>query len=490
MASTRSISSSLGVSNDPVKMAPSNDIKNKSRAQTRNTRKPLQAIDSNLVATRVQPSRQAKRKQQKAFGVYVDAENKRKEDGSQEAEGSKEDKMQIQHRKNTDQTTIVATLSSAPTSLTRTAYAALTTLSAAQGGLSVAHNPPTAPTLVINTDAFSSSSVTSNSSARFSVVPVDDAVDAVDAVSVSAKMSSNGPSSSCPNDTIDLLSSPVSMDMSQLEKSLPLGDGDESEVEIMEELYAMDIYHYLLAREKTNEVKPRYMTKQTEITHRMRLILIDWLIEVSEELQLSPETLYITVNLIDRFLSKMCVLRAKLQLVGAAALLVAAKYEEIYPPGANDLIYYTDDCYTLQQLLRMEDLLLRVVNYDVSQPNPESFLVQINKFADSDEQTTNLSKYIAELSLMHGEFYLSHPPSLLSASAVCVARHTLGYLPWSDELTDLTSYGEEDLRDCSRQLCDILGTVNCLPKAAVREKYSQVKYQTVAYLNPPSTYPL
>jgi len=479
MASTRSIHSSLGVSNDPVKLAPSNDMKNKSQAQTRNTRKPLQTIDSNLVATRVQPSRQAKRKQQKAFGVFVDAENKRGQDGSQKTEGSKGDRMQIQHRKNTDQTTIVTTLSAASSLLTGTAYAALTTLSAT-------HNASSASTLVINSDAASFSS-SDSSAARFSFVPV---VDAVDAFCLSAKTSSNGHSSSCPDDIIDLLSSPVSMDMSQLEKSLPLSDRDDSEVKIIEELYAMDIYHYLLAREKTNVANPRYMTKQTDINHRMRTILIDWLIEVSEELQLSPETLYITVNLIDRFLSKMNVSRSKLQLVGTAALLVAAKYEEIYPPGAKDLIYLTDDCYTVQQLFRMEDLLLKVVNYDVSLPNPESFLVQINKFADSDEQTTTLSKYIVEISSMHGEFYLCHTPSLLSASAVCVARHTLGYLPWSDELTNLTSYGEEDLRDCSRQLCDILGAVNQLPKATVREKYSQVKYHEVAYFNPPSTYPL
>lgn len=56
----------------------------------------------------------------------------------------------------------------------------------------------------------------------------------------------------------------------------------------------------------------------------MRAILIDWLVEVAEEYKLVPQTLYLTVNFIDRFLSCMSVLRGKLQLVGAACMLVAA----------------------------------------------------------------------------------------------------------------------------------------------------------------------
>ena len=66
------------------------------------------------------------------------------------------------------------------------------------------------------------------------------------------------------------------------------------------------------------------MRKQTDINSSMRAILIDWLVEVSEEYKLIPQTLYLSVSYIDRFLSHMSVLRGKLQLVGAACMLVAA----------------------------------------------------------------------------------------------------------------------------------------------------------------------
>lgn len=56
----------------------------------------------------------------------------------------------------------------------------------------------------------------------------------------------------------------------------------------------------------------------------MRVILVDWLVEVGQEYKLCGETIYLAVNYMDRFLSCMSVLRGKLQLVGTAALLLAA----------------------------------------------------------------------------------------------------------------------------------------------------------------------
>lgn len=66
------------------------------------------------------------------------------------------------------------------------------------------------------------------------------------------------------------------------------------------------------------------MKKQPDITASMRCILVDWLVEVAEEYKLANETLYLAVSYIDRFLSHMSVLRAKLQLVGTASAFIAA----------------------------------------------------------------------------------------------------------------------------------------------------------------------
>lgn len=96
--------------------------------------------------------------------------------------------------------------------------------------------------------------------------------------------------------------------------------------------------------------KPKYMRKQADINSSMRAILVDWLVEVGEEYKLLPQTLYLTVNYIDRFLSMMSVLRGKLQLVGTACMLLASKFEEIYPPEVSEFVYITDDTYTAKQV--------------------------------------------------------------------------------------------------------------------------------------------
>lgn len=70
--------------------------------------------------------------------------------------------------------------------------------------------------------------------------------------------------------------------------------------------------------------------------------------------KLLPETLFITMNLIDRFLSLHEIDKASVQLLGVAALLIATKYEEIYPPNVKDFIYITKNAYTSEMILDME----------------------------------------------------------------------------------------------------------------------------------------
>lgn len=55
-----------------------------------------------------------------------------------------------------------------------------------------------------------------------------------------------------------------------------------------------------------------FMRRQTDINESMRAILIDWLVDVHAKFKLLPETLYLTCNLIDRYLTQKQVKRAKL----------------------------------------------------------------------------------------------------------------------------------------------------------------------------------
>jgi hypothetical protein len=97
----------------------------------------------------------------------------------------------------------------------------------------------------------------------------------------------------------------------------------------------------------------------------MRSILVDWLVEVHLKFKLLPETLYLTVNLIDRYLERSQIHRSKLQLVGVTAMLIACKYEEIYPPIVKDFVYITDNAYTKEEILEMEGEMLQTLDFDI-----------------------------------------------------------------------------------------------------------------------------
>jgi len=111
--------------------------------------------------------------------------------------------------------------------------------------------------------------------------------------------------------------------------------------------YVQDMYDLFKTKEGLTQVLPHYIdTKQTHITEKMRSILIDWLVEVHMKFKLVPETLFLCINLTDRYLERQEVSRSKLQLVGVSCLLLATKYEEIYPPCVSELVYICDNAYS------------------------------------------------------------------------------------------------------------------------------------------------
>jgi hypothetical protein len=111
--------------------------------------------------------------------------------------------------------------------------------------------------------------------------------------------------------------------------------------------YVEDMYASFREREVTTSVRATYMDDQPHINERMRAILIDWLVEVHFKFKLVPETLYLAVNLLDRYLQTREIKRPKLQLLGIVCLLIASKYEDLYAPELRDLVYICDRAYTL-----------------------------------------------------------------------------------------------------------------------------------------------
>lgn len=149
--------------------------------------------------------------------------------------------------------------------------------------------------------------------------------------------------------------------------------------------------------------------------------MIDWLIEVHLKFKLVPESLYLTVNLIDRYLEKEQVNRQKLQLVGVTSMLIACKYEEIYPPIVKDFVYITDNAYTKEEILEMERRMLQVLDFNIQITSSFRFLERYVKIAKADPLIFNLSRYLIELSLLNCKM-LRFSNSNIAASALYLSQ--------------------------------------------------------------------
>ncbi len=162
------------------------------------------------------------------------------------------------------------------------------------------------------------------------------------------------------------------------------------------------------------------MLEQTDINAKMRAILVDWLIEVHMKFRLVPETLYLCINIIDRYCMKVKVRRAKLQLVGVTALLIACKYEEIYPPEVRDCVYITDSAYQREEVLNMEQDIVHKLGFRITVPTAYSFLQRYLKLLKAPSMVRHAACYYTERTLQEHDM-LCYPPSLVCAAAVVLA---------------------------------------------------------------------
>ena len=220
------------------------------------------------------------------------------------------------------------------------------------------------------------------------------------------------------------------------------------------------MYAYFRNEEASTSVRPMYMEKQPHINERMRSILVDWLVEVHLKFKLVPQTLYLTVNLIDRYLERKEVSRSKLQLVGVTSLFIASKYEEIYPAPLCDHVFICDHAYTSNEILGMEHDILETLKYQVTVPTAHIFLVRFLKAGHADKTIVQLACYILDGTLESYKLN-QYLPSQLAAAAVFIARRTVGRNPWSPTLLRYAVYREEEVALVARDILAEKRVVSC-----------------------------
>jgi ankyrin repeat protein len=225
------------------------------------------------------------------------------------------------------------------------------------------------------------------------------------------------------------------------------------------------------AASPANEFRPThwYLSRQRDINSKMRAILFDWMTEViqrtryfdtnklkrrdSERLALHPvqrveetNVLHLSVNLTDRYLTRVVMKRLKLQLVGVVAMKIAfnALMDDMCAWDVYDWMNITDNAYSRSEVVEMEFQMLTTLEYNVFdglekfRPSPDAdpwaqkpyylpfsipaylhqYLLAVNAV---DTTLGTLAHYYAEKSIHKSEICLAHPPQHIAAAALFAA---------------------------------------------------------------------
>lgn len=266
----------------------------------------------------------------------------------------------------------------------------------------------------------------------------------------------------------------VIIDIDEFDKNNEL-----AQVEYVEEIYML----YKL-REKESRFRD-YRNYQPCINARLRAGLLEWIIEVHDLKGLMPETLYLAINIVDRYLSVTPnIASTQLDLLGIAALLISSKYEEeTWPLTVNGGV----GDYSKDQILAMEKAVLYRLNWYLSFPTPYVFAVRYAKASlPSDKEMEDMVFFFTELALIDYSVTVRNNPSRLAASAAYAARCTLKKTPlWTETLKHYTGYSEDQVKDCGQRLMSVHArAIDKFP--AVYSKYLNPDRSAVS-LYPPAT---
>ncbi|KAG5495653.1 hypothetical protein GH5_03318 [Leishmania sp. Ghana 2012 LV757] len=267
---------------------------------------------------------------------------------------------------------------------------------------------------------------------------------------------------------------------------------------------------------------PQYLQHQPEINEKMRMILVDWLIDVHLKFKLHAETMYLAVNLIDRYLScannrldrTTFVPRAQLQLVGVCAMLLAAKYEEIWPPEVKECVHISANTYTREEIIQMERSICTALSFRLTVPTPFPFASRAWTVLEGDDflgvgaDEEQRRQYFAIV--RHAtSFFMEHAlldykclqftPSQIAHASVFLALlmlrtklelpKTSGFPVWTDALRHCTKAEVQEFRGCAEVILEYVNYVPTTKYQAVRRKYNSSRYMEISKMLLPNELP-
>eukprot|EP00961_Rhodomonas_salina_P128060 1726030-Rhodomonas_salina.1 len=229
-----------------------------------------------------------------------------------------------------------------------------------------------------------------------------------------------------------------------------------------------------------------------------RKILVDWLVDVQGEYNLSSETLHQAIILVDRcFAAKPEIATNKIQLLGATCLFIASKFSEVEGPTLMDMVWVCDNCYQKEDHMQMEILVLSILDFRLRCVTPAEIITSFCQAFEHAKETEQLAMYYADLFMLEGAS-IGARPLLTAAAAFTLSLHTQAFPIPADQISFICKSSTETINKlaCQMQalhLIDFNGLQNSgltpadtrQPLRACKERYSSPKGMHIFARYPP-----
>lgn len=236
-----------------------------------------------------------------------------------------------------------------------------------------------------------------------------------------------------------------------------------------------------------------FMEAQRDLNHRMRGVLVDWLLEVHRKFKMLPSTGFLSISLLDRYLAKTQLPRKKLQLTGCCCLWISSKYHEIYAPEMDDFIYISDNAFSEKDLMKMEIEILKTLSFTLTVPTVLCFAQRYVKVAQyylvkprEIKIISDFIMYIAESSLLTYSLCKKHP-SCVGASAfvyACMATKVFSLKRFLDDgLAKVIGYSLKQLMPALLEIDTMVRAVKKTKHKSVFKKYCSSKFSNISKID-------
>ncbi len=250
--------------------------------------------------------------------------------------------------------------------------------------------------------------------------------------------------------------------------------------------YGEDIFNHIRKNEKINifnySSKDLFKLQDKKyFNEKNRSIIFNWLVRNNHKWRLKDDTLFMAMNIMDRFISKYKVANSEFQLVAIASYLIASKYEDIYPPYVDELSQICNFSYTIDDILKKEYEILVGLDFDILYNSSYKYLTFLHSIADKDNSKLfYISQFMLELSLENLDI-LQFSQSKRALSALLVAKKILQIKKSWNELRLYYDYDENEIKIVQKKMIELLKkALNSKTKNSIFEKFESSRYKSVA----------